>query len=108
MSRDMLYGDFSAEHIFPQPHYGFLRVPDTTVSRKYEAVNRLGADFTQIYFPAQKFESIARNYKNGVFDPWDRPSRMAPFLHLLCSRTICKLTYGWASLLHMLIQIGVF
>jgi len=105
----MVTGDFSAANIFPSPRYPFLRIdkkiPDV---QKFNAVNRLAADFSQIYFPSQKLSYLEESYQEGAFDPWGRPSRYAPFLHAIYSRSLCKLDYGPASLLHMFIQIFLF
>jgi len=108
LSKDMIYGDSSAERIFPRPFYGFMRVPESKSTLKHEAANRLAADFAQIYFPSQNISTLSKNYINGRLDPWDRRSRYAPFIHYLCSLTICKLNYGMASFLHMLVQMSLF
>jgi hypothetical protein len=108
LSKDMLTGDLSAEKMIPLPRYGFARIPDSPLTEKYHAQNRLAVDFAQIYFPAQNLASLGENYRNGFMDPLQRPSRYAPLVNLICSITICKLEYGIASLLHMLIQLLVF
>ena len=108
LSRDMIYGDFSAVNIIPPVMYRFLRVPDLPYAKEHNAVNRLAADYTQIYFPAQEFSSLKKNYQTGYLDPWKRPSRIAPFVHALCAISICKLDYGYSSFLHMLIQMLLF
>ena len=60
------------------------------------------------HFPALEFSSLSRNYETGYLDPWGRPSRYAPFIHYVCAVSFCKLDYGQASLLHMLVQTGLF
>ena len=105
LSKDIIYGDFSAEAIFPQPMYGLYRIPDRPNTIEHNAVNRLASDFAQVYFPSQDFQSLTHNYETGVLDPWWRPSRYAPAIHYLCAKTICKLNYGYASFFHILIQI---
>jgi hypothetical protein len=108
LSKDMLYGDFSAERLLPLPRYGFERIPDDSSTQRYNAQNRLAVDFAQIYFPSQQVASLGENYQTGSLDPLQRPSRYAPLVHFLCSFTICKLDYGIASLFHMAIQILLF
>ncbi len=108
LSKDMIYGDFSAEGIFPRPMYGFFRVPDRPNTIERNAVNRLAADYAQIYFPSLEFSSLTKNYETGYLDPWKRPSRYAPFIHYICAISFCKLDYGYASFLHMLIQMVLF
>jgi len=104
----MIYGDLSAEKIFPQPFFGLYRIPDRANTIEYNAVNRLAADYAQVYFPSQEFSSLTKNYETGYLDPWKRPSRYAPFIHYLCFISFCKLDYGYASFLHMLIQMLLF
>lgn len=108
LSKDMIYGDSSAEKIFPHPFFGFYRIPDRVNTIEHNAVNRLAADYAQIYFPSQEFSSLTKNYETGYLDPWKRPSRYAPFIHYLCSISFCKLDYGYASFLHMLTQMLLF
>jgi hypothetical protein len=108
LSKDMLYGDFSAGKLLPSTRYGFERIPDDPSTQQYHAQNRLAVDFAQIYFPSQQIAALSESYQTGVLDPMQRPSRYAPMLHFLCSITICKLDYGVASLLHMTIQTLLF
>ena len=108
LSKDMIYGDSSAEKIFPQPMFGLYRIPDRPNTIEHNAVNRLAADYAQVYFPSQEFSSLTKNYETGYLDPWKRPSRYAPFIHYLCFISFCKLDYGYASFLHMLIQMLLF
>lgn len=110
LSKDILYGDSSGEKTIPLPRYRFMRLPDNPLTRQYHAVNGLGADFAQIYFPSQQFSSLSQNYQMGEQDPWQwrRSSRYAPAVHFLCSITLCKLDYGAAGLFHLLIQMALF
>ncbi len=108
LSRDMILGDFSAESIFPQPMYGFFRVPDRPNTIERNAVNRLAADYAQVYFPSLEFSSLTKNYETGYLDPWKRPSRYAPFIHYVCAVSFCKLDYGPASFLHIFAQMILF
>jgi len=104
LSRDMIYGDFSAASISPTPRYPFFRIPTSD----YQGLNRLGVDFAQVYFPSKQFSALIENYSKGAFDPLGRPSRYAPFIHYLCAISICKFAYGYAAFLHMLIQLTLF
>ena len=81
-----------------------MRVPPGRLATKYDAVNRVSADFAQIYFPARDPANMA--YTTATDDPWARPSRYAPLLHIICRQTACRLSYGYASLWHMLIQLA--
>lgn len=108
LSKDVIYGDYSSKNVSPRPLYGYARVPNNAFTEKYEAENRLTSDFAQIYFPTQSFSTLSETYQNGYFDPWNKPSRYAPFIHFLCSITICKLNYGLGSFLHIIIQILIF
>lgn len=108
LSKDLIYGDGSGEKIIPQPLYGFARIYNRENTIKYNAVHRLAADYAQIYFSSQEFTVLSRNYDTGYLDPWKRPSRYAPFVHYVCAILFCKLDYGYASFLHMLIQLLLF
>ena len=104
----MFHGDYSANKVIPTPRYPYVRIPDSTITEQYHAQGRLAIDFAQIYFPSQQMALLSQNYQTGVLDPLRRPSRYAPLVHFLCSITICKLDYGIASLLQMVIQISFF
>ena len=104
LSRDMVYGDFSAAKLSPAPRLKIRRVQ----IRKYNALNRLGIDFAQVYFPSKAFSNLEKNYFEGDGDPLKRPSRYAPLIHYLCAISICNLDYGLATFLHMLIQLALF
>lgn len=108
LSKDMINGDFTANNLVPSPRYEFMRVTKNPLTLKVEAENRLAADFAQIYFPSQKFSSLSQAYTKKSLDPWQRPSRYAPLVHAVCSMSICKLNYGYASFLHMMIQLLLF
>jgi hypothetical protein len=110
LSREMIHGDRLAQTRIMAPlRYDFMRVPETPLALKYEAAGRLGGDFAVIYFPSQGYPSLRKAYKaHETWDPWGRPSRSAPFLHFICSLTLCRLPYGWASLLNVLIQTAIF
>jgi hypothetical protein len=108
LSRDMIYGDSSGQAVFPQPLIEFMRVPDSVIAIEHNAVNRIAADYAQIYFPSQELSNLTRNYETGYLDPWARPSRYAPLIHYICSILFCKLGYGYASFIHMLTQMVLF
>jgi hypothetical protein len=104
----MISGDLSAEKMVPQPLVGLFRIPDRANTIEHNAVDRLAADYAQVYFPSQEFSSLTKNYETGYLDPWKRPSRYAPFIHYLCYISFCKLDYGYASFFHMLTQMVLF
>ena len=104
LSKDMVYGTSFAENLSPSPRLKMRRVP----VRKYNALNRLGIDFAQVYFPSKTFSELSNNYIDGSDDPLRRPSRYAPLVHYLCASSICKLDFGWAAYLHMFIQLALF
>jgi hypothetical protein len=109
LSKDMVYGDFSAQQLIPQPIYTPGRIPETSITMRYQAVNRLAGDFAQIYFPAQDISSMENAYDHkATLDPWGRPSRYAPTVLGLCALTLCKLDYGYASFANILLQLMLF
>lgn len=108
LSKDMIYGDLSGKNVIPPPTYGFLRVPDKPFAVRHDAQNRLAGDFAQIYFPSNDPSGLIKNYRSGYLDPWNRESRIAPLVHYLCAITFCRLNYGYASILHILIQTLIF
>lgn len=109
LSRDMIFGDQSAQQLSLAPRYSPRRIPLTSFTKKYNAVDRLGADFAQIYFPAQEMSSPTNAYNSSdTPDPWGRPSRYAPLVLGLCALTICRLDYGYASLANILLQLLLF
>jgi hypothetical protein len=105
MSKDTIHGDNSAENISVQPRYKILRIPEGDLAREYNAVNRISADFAQIYFPARGAVSSPRDYTLASNDPWGRPSRYTPLVHAVCHYTLCRLDYGYAAFLHIVIQL---
>jgi hypothetical protein len=109
LSRDMIFGDFSAQRLVPLPLYSMERIPKNLITLKYDAVNRLGEDFAQIYFPAQDISSLENAYdQRKTLEPWHAASRMAPLIHFICAISICKLSYGYAAFWQLIIQILVF
>jgi hypothetical protein len=109
LSADMLYGGVSEKTLIPQPIYPLVRLPWTETTAQYQAAGRIGSDFAQVYFPAQATSQLQDAYiKDKTLDPWARPSRYAPAVILLCSATICRLDFGYASLLNMLVQLALF
>jgi hypothetical protein len=104
----MITGDFSAKHLIPLPRYDFMRVPESPLTEKVDAVNRLASDFAQVYFPSLAFSSLPQAYTQETLDPWHRPSRYAPAIYALCSISLCKFNYGYASFLHMALQLLLF
>lgn len=105
---DIASNSNNAYLVVPGPEYLYRRIPENPLTVEYGAVGRLGLDFSQIYFPSKSFSSLISNYENGTSDPWNRQSKYAPFIHYICSISICKLDYGFASASHMLIQIIFF
>jgi len=108
LSSDIVYGDKLALNVSPQPLYGFMRVPENGGTVQFVAVDRLAADFAQIYFRSKNTSNLNNDYENPAQDPWGRPTRYAPTVHALCAFTICKLDYGYASLLHVVMQLLMF
>ena len=108
LSKDVVTGDGSGDGLIPFPRYGLVKIPDNPSSQQYQAQNRLEVDFAQVYFPSQQMASLSDNYRTGILDPRQRPSRYAPLVHYLCAITICKFNYGIASLLHIAIQTLLF
>jgi len=106
LAKDTAMGDGSECKMLVKPAYKFKRVPQSDLAKECNAVNRISADFAQVYFPARVASSEAYNSKTP--DPWHRPSRYAPFLHDIYRHTLCKLQYGYASLLNIGIQVLVF
>jgi hypothetical protein len=105
MSKDTINGDISAINISVHPLYKLLRIPEGDLAREYNAVNRISGDFAQIYFPARSSVSSPLDYTLESNDPWGRPSRYAPFVHAVCHYTLCRLDYGYAAFLHIVIQL---
>lgn len=108
LSRDVLYGDNSVEKVRPVPQYKILRIQRNRWTRTMNAQNRLAIDFAQVYFPSREFDDLSKNYTRGEYDPLDRQSRYAPFVHYLCAISYCRLDYGPASLAHLSLQLVLF
>jgi hypothetical protein len=108
LSQDLLSGDLSGEKIKPAPQYGFFRIPNDPLVRENKAHDRLASDFAQIYFPLKRENGLMENYISGAYDPWARPSRIAPLIHHLCAQSYCRQKYGPASLIHLYLQLALF
>ena len=118
LSTDMISGDGSAKNMESTTRLDFLRIPDEPWTRKYQAHSRLAADFAQIYFPSRNLSSLADAYDEVRIlgdhevakrsDPFGRPSRYTPLLHVICAYSVCSLDYGYASITHMALQTVLF
>lgn len=109
LSTDMMFGDGASENLLISPRYDILRIPQTPLALERDAVGRLAADLAQIYFPSQDISNLVDGYYvETTSDPWQRPSRYAPFVHFACAMTICRLPYGYAGFAHGVIQIVLF
>lgn len=109
LSADMIWGNHAAEKLLVSPRHGLLRIPKYDFTIRHQAVNRLAADFAQVYFPSVDFLPLnkANNYLHTP-DPWNRPSRYPPFVHYISYLVFNPLPYGYASFAHMLVQIVLF
>ncbi|MCX6080529.1 MAG: hypothetical protein NTW32_13435, partial [Chloroflexi bacterium] len=58
LSMDTLYGDFSATQLVPAPLYNTMRLEVS----EFNAINRLSADFSQIYFPLKELSSLKERH----------------------------------------------
>lgn len=86
-----------------------MRIPNNNKFVKpTRALDKLAADFAQVYFPSRMFEDLEQSYTGARFDPWNRASRYAPFVHYVCALTYCRLKYGPASLVHIYLQLFLF
>lgn len=109
LSSDLLQGDESANQLAPRPMIHPLRVPVRPITTSRQAVDRIGSDFAQVYFPAQDITHLQDAYDPArTLDPWKRPSRYAPMVILACAATFCNLDFGYATLLEMLFQTLLF
>jgi hypothetical protein len=109
LSTDMIFGDGASDDLLISPRYDILRIPQTPLALERDAVGRLAADLAQIYFPSQDISKLVDGYYvETTSDPWQRPSRYAPFVHFACAMTICRLPYGYAGFAHGVIQIVLF
>lgn len=105
LSKEAVLGDSSSDRLLVRPRYNLMRVPTSDLSNQFNALSRILADFAQVYFPACTSSSSA--YTSETNDPWKRPSRYAPLVHTVFYYTLCRLPYGYASLLHVLIQLNL-
>jgi hypothetical protein len=106
LSRDLIYGDHSADQLLLRPLYRPLRVPVRPVTQARQAIGRIGSDFAQVYFPAQNVSRLQDAFDpHRTLDPWRRPSRYAPLVIVACAASLCRLDFGQACFLHMLLQI---
>jgi len=103
LSMETVLGNASADSLLGRPRYKVMRVPASDLAEQFGAVKRISADFAQVYFPARVSSSTAYTFETN--DPWRRPSRYAPLVHTACHYTLCRLPYGYASLLHILTQL---
>jgi hypothetical protein len=109
LSIDMIFADGSIDKLIVQPRYNPLRVPENPITARYNAVGRLGADLAQVYFPSQDISRLEEGYSaDKTSDPWNRPSRYAPFVHFICALSICRLPYGYAGVVHIFVQFFFF
>ncbi|MBL8077290.1 MAG: hypothetical protein JNM55_04950 [Anaerolineales bacterium] len=109
LSRDMVYGDGSIDNLLIQPRYAAFRVPESSMTIQYNAVNRLAGDFGQVYFPSKDLLHAEEAYNGATtLDPWHRASRYAPFINFVCAVTICQLPYGYAGIVHVVLQFALF
>lgn len=105
LAKDTISGDSSASKLLVKPRYNFMRVPANDLTKQYGAENRLSGDFAQIYFPTRA--SSPNAYNEDSPDPWHRHSRYAPFVHAVCRYSLCRLPYGYAGFLNMLVQLSL-
>lgn len=109
LARDIVNGDGSSEELSIPLRYPPMRVPATPFTMQYQAQGRLCADFGQIYFPSQNKAALRDAYAiETTLDPWLRPSKYPPLLHVICAYTLCHLPYGQASLIHLAVQTALF
>ena len=109
LSEDMIMGDFAAKKLLVSPRCGFMRIFENVVTIRNQSVNRLAADFAQVFFPAQNITSLDEAYNPAqTSDPWHRPSCYPPFVHYICFFMFGRFPYGYASFFHMLIQTILF
>ena len=108
LGRDFVTGDGSIARLVVPPRYPALRIPPSDLAATGGAAGRLAADFAQVYFPARAETPLAYAYQRASpLDPWTRHSRFAPLVHAACGWTVCSLPYGWASLAHLALQLGL-
>jgi hypothetical protein len=106
LARDLVTGDGSSSRLVIPLRYSPMRVPETPATVARDAANRPGADFAQIYFPAQGATPVGQAYSaQTTSDPWQRPSRYPPLEHRIFSATLSRLPYGWGCLVHLAAQV---
>ena len=106
LSRDLIRGDSSADELLIRPIYHPFRIPNRSIAAARQAVDRVGSDFAQVYFPAQDVAHLQDAFDPGrTLDPWKRPSRYAPLVELACAATLCRFDFGVACLLHIVLQL---
>lgn len=109
LSKDILHGDGSCDEMSVSLRYPPMRVPVTPLTLQHQAQGRLCADFAQIYFPSLNLPALQGAYSiENSIDPWRRPSRYPPLIHVICAYTLCLLPYGQASLVHLALQTILF
>jgi hypothetical protein len=106
LSTDLISGSGRAKEVFIGLSCGTLRIPENELTKSFNADNRLAGDFAQVYFPSRISDTNYYTKESG--DPFGRPSRYAPLVHLLFKHTLCQLDYGWASWWHIVIQVLIF
>ncbi|MEN9333582.1 MAG: hypothetical protein RLY35_762 [Bacteroidota bacterium] len=106
LSSDMIYGDGRAKEIFIGLRCGIFRIPDNELTVMHDGNGRIAGDFAQVYFPSVVQQDDFYSKQSG--DPFQRQSRYAPMVHLIYKYTLCKLSYGWASWWHLVIQVLFF
>src|SRR5512141_2158116 len=64
MSMDLINGDSSADELLVRPIYHPFRIPNRSIAQARQAVDRIGSDCAQVYFPAQDVAHL-----QDAFDP---------------------------------------
>lgn len=109
LARDILNGDGSCGNLTVPLRYSPMRVPVRPVTVQHQAEYRLCADFALIYFQSLEPVSMQGMYAlDSTVDLWGRPSRYSPLMHVICAKTLCRLPYGQACLVHLGFQYLVF
>ena len=106
LTKDLIYGDKSADELLIRPLYHPIRVPVREITKARDAVGRVGSDFAQVYFPGLDVAHMQDGFDTSrTLDPWRRPSRYAPFVELACAATLCNFNFGLACFLHIVFQL---
>lgn len=109
LSSDIVYGNHRGDFMLIKPSYGFMRVPESDQCKQTQSCNKLAADFAPVYFSGAMNTSLEEAYDTEhTADPWKRASRSSPALHYFYSKTLAKISYGWASFIHLFGQIILF